>query len=307
MKHDTIGASHGRWREILPAIGLDPKFLTKKAGPCPMCGGTDRWSFSDRNGDGDYICRGCGAGKGLKLIQKFKGWDFKTAAHEVDQLIGNLPPPKYDAPNGYEQGDLALLREQYDASFAVTDGDAVGLYLRSRRLTGPWPKALRYVPRLFDGSGKKCCGMYAVFYDVKGKLASMQRTFLTADGHKAPVERVRMNMKDFKMPAGGAVRLGPIAETMGIAEGVETALSASALFSIPVWATTSDNLLANWQPPAGVKHVVVCGDSDHSYAGQAAAYVLAKRLTNEKIEVEVRLPAELGTDWNDRLRTKCCV
>ena len=298
MKHDTIEASHGHWREILPAVGLDPKFLTRKPGPCPLCGGEDRYTFSDRNGDGDYICRGCGAGKGLKLLMKFKGWDFKTAAHEVDQMISNLPPPSKQVKD--KPGDPAVLRRLYSASQAVQDGDPVGRYLSGRGLTGPWPRALRYHPKLFWGQ-ETHRGMLAVFFDADGNMTSMQATYLTDNGHKAPVPRPRMNMKGFQLMRGGSVRLGAVAETMGIAEGVETALSASKLFGFPVWAATSDNLLAAWQPPEGVKHVVVCGDSDHGFAGQAAAYALAKRLVVEKFEVEVRLP-KLGSDWNDELQ-----
>ena len=38
------------------------------------------------------------------------------------------------------------------------------------------------------------------------------------------------------MPTGAAVRLMPHEEMLGIAEGIETALSASILFNVPVWA-----------------------------------------------------------------------
>lgn len=55
----------GRWRCILPALGMNPRFLTGKNGPCPLCpGGKDRWRFLGTGGDGTWICTHCGAGAG---------------------------------------------------------------------------------------------------------------------------------------------------------------------------------------------------------------------------------------------------
>ena len=84
----TAVASHGRWREILPSLGVHPKVLNGKNQPCPACGGTDRFRFTDRHKDGDYYCNQCGAGKGIGLLMKVHGWDFKTAAQQVDALLG---------------------------------------------------------------------------------------------------------------------------------------------------------------------------------------------------------------------------
>ena len=72
----------GRWPEILATLGVDAVHLRKKKqGPCPMCGGRDRFCFDDRAQRGDYICRGCGAGvDGFDLLQRLYRWDFKTTS-----------------------------------------------------------------------------------------------------------------------------------------------------------------------------------------------------------------------------------
>jgi putative DNA primase/helicase len=70
----------GRWPSILRAIGIDSRYLSKKPGPCPLCGGgTDRWSFDDKDGRGTWICRKCPAdrgkvafGNGVDLVMRFK-------------------------------------------------------------------------------------------------------------------------------------------------------------------------------------------------------------------------------------------
>jgi phage/plasmid primase-like uncharacterized protein len=83
----------GRWRELLPRLGVDKKFLTGRNGPCPACGGRDRFRFHDRTKNGDYYCNQCGAGKGLGLVMKVNGWDARTAVKAIRELIGGAPYP----------------------------------------------------------------------------------------------------------------------------------------------------------------------------------------------------------------------
>ena len=42
--------AHGRWDEILAACGVAETILRKRNGPCPLCGGTDRFVYSDKYG-----------------------------------------------------------------------------------------------------------------------------------------------------------------------------------------------------------------------------------------------------------------
>jgi putative DNA primase/helicase len=86
-----LKAAHGRWPEILPRFGIAPKFLKDKHGPCPACGGADRYRFTNRHGDGDYFCNQCGAGKGITLVAKVNRCDYATAAKWVDEYLGSQP------------------------------------------------------------------------------------------------------------------------------------------------------------------------------------------------------------------------
>ena len=52
-------------------------------------------------------------------------------------------------------------------------------------------------------------------------------------------------------------------------------------------------------PPGEVKRLVIFSDNDASFTGQAAAYKLANRLAVAGMEVEVRMPSEVGKDWAD--------
>ena len=56
----TKERARGRWRQILPALGIDARFLTGRNCPCPICGGKDRFRFIDRkDGDGMWLCSQC--------------------------------------------------------------------------------------------------------------------------------------------------------------------------------------------------------------------------------------------------------
>lgn len=300
MRRLTQELAVGRWQEILPALGVPEGFLTKKHQPCPMCGGKDRARFTDYEGRGGYVCSQCGNGDGFLLLQRLHGWDFQRAAGEVDRVLGILPAecrkvqPKPSGSASHRQ------MEELEQASLPLGGPALAYYRRrgldveGRLLRS----SLRYVPELVYPDGTIHPGIIAFYRDRNGQRAQALRLFLTLDGQKAEVEDERMWLKG-TIPAGGAIRLWAAAERMGIAEGVETAASAAELFNMPVWAAGSDAQLREWQPPEVVKQVVVFGDNDRKFAGQAAAYALAKRLVPTH-EVEVRIPTEVK-DWNDVL------
>jgi putative DNA primase/helicase len=90
---------------------------------------------------------------------------------------------------------------------------------------------------------------------------------------------------------------------MGVAEGIENALSASILNDgMAVWSAVNGGLLSKWSPPESVQTVHIFADNDASFTGQAKAYALANRLVVQfKIKTMVHLPDEEG-DWNDCLQ-----
>ena len=88
--------ANGQWQNILVALGVEPRYLTGKHGPCPFCGGRDRWRFTDFNGDGLFICNQCGNGNGVTLAMRYFKLSFREAARLIEEVIGNpssAPPP----------------------------------------------------------------------------------------------------------------------------------------------------------------------------------------------------------------------
>jgi len=93
--YDEVSAiANGRWREILSGLGVDDKYLTKKPnehGPCPGCGGTDRFRYDDIGGRGTFVCNAGGelvAGDGFELLRHVHGWDKAEGLHQVARFLG---------------------------------------------------------------------------------------------------------------------------------------------------------------------------------------------------------------------------
>jgi putative DNA primase/helicase len=291
----------GHWLAILPALGIHPSFLKIKNGPCPMCGGKDRWRFYDPAGVGSWFCNNCGGGDGIALAMKFLSLPFTDVAKRIDSILGDAPliavPPRRTEPN--RDALLALWRR----GRPIEPDDPVDRYLTGRGITiRDYPKCLRFVRQAKHADGSIHPAMLAAVSDTDGKSATIHKTYLTVDGQKADVDRVRLFYPGLR-PEGGAVRLAAHGVDLGIAEGIETALSASQLHGVPVWAALDTGGVERFIPPPDVTRLIIFGDNDSNFSGHKAAYCLAMRaILVLKIKVEVKIPDRAGTDWNDVLR-----
>jgi putative DNA primase/helicase len=298
MPENTKSRARGRWRSILPALGVSASLIDGKHHPCPHCGGKDRFRFVDYNGSGGYICSGCGNGSGFDLLMKLKGWDFKTTAQEVDKIVGSCAPNANRAERS-ESSKRNAMNRLWRSGALLTPEDPAGRYLWHRCRVTTFPSCLRFVPAMHCGGVAVAYpGLLAKLTAPDGTPSNIHRTYLTELGRKAPVESPRRMMPG-SVAKGGAVRLAAPEATLGIAEGIETALSASALTGIPCWAALNAEMLKVWQPPEVVTRVVIFADHDESFAGQTAAYALAHGLNNKGYQATVRIPAQAGHDWND--------
>lgn len=305
-----------RWRDILPLLGVPAKFLNGRNQPCPVCGGRDRARFDNKEGRGTWFCSHCGAGDGVALVMKLKKISFREAAELIEPLIGEAKvpdaKPKAERSEAEKRSDMV---ELWEKAKPITPGCPAGLYITNRTGLKEYPASLRAVDSLkyWDdekGIARFFPAMIAKVAGRDGKAANVYRTYLTKEGDKAPVDPPRRMMSG-PVPKGCAVRLWGAAEAMGIAEGIETAISAALIHGVPVWAALGTSGLQSWDPPAGVKRVLIFGDCDRGFAGQAAAYALGYRLLavregdGRKYEVEVHIPGHVtnGLDWDDVRRS----
>ena len=294
MKGRTVERARGRWREILPLLGVAPCFLVNRHGPCPICGGRDRFRFDDKEGAGTYYCNQCGPGSGIILVQRINEWDFKTAADEVDKIIGTGHKPSQPATTKPKDDPSQRRQNVQRVLDQATDRTVVESYLASRGLT-VFPEVLRGHSRLPYFDERRYLGQFpAVIAPVIGSDGSLQSAHRIYIGDLDPRKKL---MPAVDTVTGAAVRLFEPGETMGVAEGVETAIACFERFGVPTWAGITAGGLESFIPPAGVSDVVIFPDNDANFTGQRAAFNLASRLTKGGYRARVEVPPETDTDW----------
>jgi putative DNA primase/helicase len=299
QKMKTAEAARGKWHGIMQKFGIDDSFLKNKHGPCPVCGGSDRFRFDDKDGSGSWYCNQCGSGSGFDLLKLFTGRDFKEIASEIDRIVGtviveNRMPIKDPRPR---------LRRVAKELVQMVEGDDVDLYLKGRGISYRDPIVKRHKRMTYYDDGKPVStfpAMVSLFVGQDGSPITYHVVYIQ-DGKKAPVDAPKKILPPLARMAGGAIRIGGDAESIGVCEGVETALRLVEFAGIPVWACTSAKLLESFQPPESVKFVTVYSDNDSNYTGQRAAYILANRLIMSGTRAVVAVPNIPDTDWLDIL------
>lgn len=138
-------AIHGAvdWPDVLKRLGIAEEFLRNKHGPCPACGGRDRFRFDNLGGRGGFYCNCCGAGDGFKLLRLVHDWTFAEARRRVIEIAGLEGAPS--APraartsrpgSGTPAGPTGRVDKLLNTATAPGDvADALN-YLRGRAL---WP------------------------------------------------------------------------------------------------------------------------------------------------------------------------
>ena len=187
---------------------------------------------------------------------------------------------------------------------SLAPGDPCTLYLKRRGIggVGPLPEILRLHRALPYWHGAEKLGMFpamvAPIVAADGRTVALHRTYLTADGRKADLPSPKKLTGAAGPLAGACIPLHkPARGSIGIAEGIETALAAWRASAVPTVASYCANNLAAWQWPAGVQRLVIFADNDK--AGREAADALQARAVRVGLKSSVMTPTDAGADWLD--------
>lgn len=212
------------------------------------------------------------------------------------------------APASVQQATLAPWAcGLWESCRPITPADAAGRYLLARGCALPHQNGdLRQHPALRHPSGHVGPALVGLITEIgdPGQWLNLHRTWITSNGSggKADVEPPRLVLKDHRK-GGGVVPLWPddvVTLGLGLAEGVETALTLARVF-VPAWAAIDAGNLAGFRVLLGIESITVC--VDHDPAGLRAHDALAARWTaagRELRKVLAPTPGDDLNDWNQR-------
>lgn len=242
-------------------------------------------------------------GKRAILVHCFAGCTNEAVIQAMARL-GVRIADLFDGPGGpvaiVPRADIAdrnAFRLWLEASALA--GMPAERYLAGRGIAVSSPD-LRYHPRMPlgpKGAVRFLPALVAAVRNDAGILA-LHRTFLAPDdGGLARFDQPKRALGSL---GSGAVRLAyPRGGRLGLAEGVESALSALQLFGIPCWATLGNERFGLVTIPESVRELHLFVDNDAG--GRLAEERALEAHAREGRRIVTRPPPRHGDDWNDEL------
>jgi phage/plasmid primase-like uncharacterized protein len=287
------------------------------AGPCPVCGGTDR--FAVHLSKQVFNCRSCG-GKGhgaVSFVMFADGVGFIEAIKRINisapptdgDKTGTISDPVGDDEAKRTSAALRLWREA-----GPIEGTIGIRYLERERSIFDLPpdphNVLRFHRHCVFGQDKtgKCifhgC-VLALYRDiVTNEPTGVHRIALDANGKL--IGRMGLGRKQ-----GSAIKFwddSQVTSGLVIGEGVETTIAAAMHVQLrgtalrPAWSLVDAGNLERFPILGRVEHLTVLADADANKRGQHAARTCAKRWAEAGRQAEVLIPDQLGEDFNDVAR-----
>jgi hypothetical protein len=174
----------------------------------------------------------------------------------------------------------------------------VRTYLRSRGLTIEPPPTIRSGHVWHHFERRTMPAMVAAIQAGDGRLQGVSLTFLRPDGRgKAEIEQPRLTRGELM---GGTVRLGRAGSRLGLAEGIEDALTAQQEAGLPCWAALGTSNLSKVQLPVTVRELLII--ADRGQAGETAAQAAVDAYVAEDRAVYIAWPPDGHKDFNAALQ-----
>lgn len=256
-------------------------------------------------GDHRLSCPSCGRGPKDKTLGLTIKPDGSEVAHcfrcgYVSSSRGDTrrpPPPRRQTSE--KRSSLSDWGRRLWERCEPVSGPAEA-YLKARFCVIPSADSdLRWHPDLKHPNGHTGPALVALVTHAQTREPlSLHRTWIKPDGTKA-TDPARLQLAGHSL-AGGVIRLWPdeaVTRGLGVAEGIETALSLAWAFQ-PVWALIDAGHLAKFQPLPGIESLVIARDNDA--AGICAARECAAAWAAAGAEVFVT--QQTAGDLNDVAR-----
>ncbi len=347
---DVKPRCRGHWAEILhPFLGdsIHPALERRpRHAPCPRYGGKDGFHLYrdfDETGGGYSNGELRGFADGFDLLAWALGISTLDALNRVAAHLGVVdrdrrirterhdvrePSPITNSASHSDAADRHRTLHRLWAEAKPLDHPEARVarrYLRRRGLHAgddDLPTCLRLHPRLpywmpaGDARELRKLGDFpALLAQVRapdGSLVTLQRTYLTAEGTKAPVPAPRKLMPAARSLHSAAIQLDRCASILHVTEGLETALAVREVVGPSVWALLSAVSMPRFDVPEGVEQLVIWADRDRPNrlgyrTGEHAANLLVEQARLAGCAVTVFVPpysiphGQKSLDWLDVL------
>ena len=245
---------------------------------------------------------GVSLGRQAILFHCFAGCDQQSVLAALARE-GFEAPALFSASATTNEPELTSTRKPSAAALRIwrdaqpLHASPAKVYLESRGILAASP-TLRFHPRTPLGPKGRTRFLPAMIAAVsldEGPIA-IHRTFLSGNT-KAAFDKPKRALGAL---GESAVRLfAPASGKLGLAEGIESAMSAYALTGIPAWATLGNERFGLVSVPESVTelHLFV----DHDAGGELAASRGLAAYARDARAIQVRKPSSTDTDWNDEL------
>jgi hypothetical protein len=282
-RHHTKLTGRGPWR----------------AGPCPCCGGTDRFVINVRRQT--WFCRKCDHGGDIiELVRYLDGLDFKGAVEllagdSVSRPVRRAPPPVDDGDEGNARKALAIWNRSKDPCGAVENylarrglelpGEAIGETIR-------FHQDLWFLGQTFPAM----VGLVRAIHSDEPQAIHITSLIDPPKGEK----RARYSYG----PIGnGAIKLtsdANVTNCLGIGEGLETTVSLRSwdcFGASPIWCLISKGGVAKFPVLGGIETLWIA--TDHDPSGLQAAEKVSARWLQAGRETFKLKSKKCGDDLND--------
>ena len=285
---------NGAWRQTLENYGCRLP-SGRHHGPCPVCGGKDRFRFDDKEGRGTWFCSQCDpqSGGGLLLLSRFLG---KPTIEVANEMLGNTHErsraPVYRSFVSEDQIRKANHEQARKGAEALLASSELRThpYMSDRGLDGQWLV-----------NGEPIMGRDRSVIQP-GELLLVPAYKAEGDGSKlVNVQKIKANKE--KRPlfggdmAGVYHKLDGHQKLIAIVEGYATGVTVNQVTGATTYVAFNTGNLASVSAWVASQHpgvpVVFFADNDEHGAGLRYAKDAAAPLG-----ATVALPPELG-DWDD--------
>jgi len=293
---DITDAACHRWPDILAALSITVP-PHNRHGPCPVCGGKDRFRFDDLEGRGTWFCNRCSpqAGNGLDLVARVLNCDIQQAANRIAPLVCTPPPPQTQPRNKARTQDIQnrvhqLLKHCQPGQSPYLS--AKGLFHQALLLSGTCSDYSGV--HISDGS------LVLPFKDIQGQVTGAQ--LISPDGEKRFLRGSSTKGAFIEITAPQNKPPQRIIITEGFATGVAV---STFTFGLVVAATSVSNLVTAAQALRQRypnTPLILAGDND---AGQNAniGKMYAEKAALAADGFVTLPPTQDEADWDDYLRS----